>query len=210
MNKLILTVPAVLALAACGTTAQPARTVALTAAVHPLSCHAYVSDSRPADGTATVVHVRTQASVKVFTVAFYKTVDRAYFVRAALGGDAQIRYHVSGATPGRKVPVAITVVRGHSARTCSTSFTPRRPASAPTPPSPTPTPTPTLSPMPTPTPTPSPVPSTSAACHPLDSKGNCYKAGEYCPNADHGMHGIAQNGEPIVCEDDNGWRWEAD
>jgi hypothetical protein len=46
------------------------------------------------------------------------------------------------------------------------------------------------------------------ACHPLDSEGNCYEPGEYCPDADHGLSGIAGDGEAIICEDNDGWRWE--
>jgi hypothetical protein len=56
-------------------------------------------------------------------------------------------------------------------------------------------------PIPTPTPTPT-------GCYPLTSSGNCYEPGEYCSNADHGMSGVAGDGESIVCEDNNGWRWE--
>jgi hypothetical protein len=59
------------------------------------------------------------------------------------------------------------------------------------------------SPPPPPPPPPGPV-----ACHPHTSTGKCYKAGELCPGADHGLHGVAGNGEAIVCEDNNGWRWE--
>jgi hypothetical protein len=32
--------------------------------------------------------------------------------------------------------------------------------------------------------------------------------GEFCPKADHGMLGIAGNGEAIVCDNNDGWRWE--
>ena len=56
-----------------------------------------------------------------------------------------------------------------------------------------------------PAPPPHPTP---AHCTPLTSSGRCYEAGEFCPTADRGMAGIAGNGEAIVCEDDNGWRWE--
>ncbi|MCK9928495.1 hypothetical protein MXD62_15160 [Frankia sp. Mgl5] len=35
-----------------------------------------------------------------------------------------------------------------------------------------------------------------------------YKAGQLCRNADHGVRGVAGNGEAIVCADNNGWRWE--
>ena len=68
-------------------------------------------------------------------------------------------------------------------------------------PNPTPTPTPTTPTTPTPTPTPT-------GCYPLTSSGNCYEPGEYCPNADHGMTGVAGDGKTIICEDNNGWRWE--
>jgi hypothetical protein len=36
----------------------------------------------------------------------------------------------------------------------------------------------------------------------------CYEPGEFCPHADAGMSGIAGNGEAIICEDNNGLRWE--
>ncbi len=95
-------------------------------ALKPLSCTASMSNSHPADFTTTVVRVRTAASVEVFTVAHYKTVNRAYFVTANSAGRASVGYYISGATPGRQVPVVVTVVRGHSANSCSTSFTPER------------------------------------------------------------------------------------
>jgi hypothetical protein len=47
-----------------------------------------------------------------------------------------------------------------------------------------------------------------AGCHPLSSGGNCYEAGELCSAADHGLSGVAGNGEAITCEDNDGWRWE--
>ena len=47
--------------------------------------------------------------------------------------------------------------------------------------------------------------STAAAstpsCFPLtESGGTCYNAGEFCPNADLNMSGVAANGTPIACE----------
>jgi cardiolipin synthase len=48
----------------------------------------------------------------------------------------------------------------------------------------------------------------STGCHPRASSGNCYEPGEDCSDADHGMTGIAGDGEPIVCTDNDGWRWE--
>jgi cardiolipin synthase A/B len=61
------------------------------------------------------------------------------------------------------------------------------------------------SPKPKPKPTPTPNP---AGCHPTTSSGHCYEPGEDCSNADHGMSGIAGDGEAIICENNNGWRWE--
>jgi hypothetical protein len=60
--------------------------------------------------------------------------------------------------------------------------------------------TPTTTPT---TPTPTPI-----GCYPLTSTGKCYEPGEYCSNADHGMSGVAGDGEAIICENNNGWRWE--
>ena len=64
-----------------------------------------------------------------------------------------------------------------------------------------------------PAPGPAPAPSPSAApplasCYPTSSSGNCYEPGEFCPAADAGMRGIAGNGGAIICEDNNGLRWE--
>jgi len=60
------------------------------------------------------------------------------------------------------------------------------------------------------TPAAAPPPSASTGgCHPLSSSGNCYKAGEFCPSADAGQQGVAQNGEAITCEKNGShWRWE--
>lgn len=49
----------------------------------------------------------------------------------------------------------------------------------------------------------------TTGCTPLSSAGNCYKPGQLCPNADHGLSGIGAGGQRITCEDVNGWRWVA-
>jgi hypothetical protein len=64
--------------------------------------------------------------------------------------------------------------------------------------------TPTPTPNPTRTPTPNPTPT---GCYPIASTGSCYEPGEFCPTADYGMTGVVGDGEPIVCEDNNGLRW---
>jgi hypothetical protein len=55
---------------------------------------------------------------------------------------------------------------------------------------------------------PPPPPPPPALCHPTSSSGNCYEPGEFCSDADHGVIGLAGDGETIICEDNNGWRWE--
>ncbi len=61
------------------------------------------------------------------------------------------------------------------------------------------------------TPTAAPVKTATSApagCHPLTNGGKCYEPGEYCRTADHGMSGVAGDGEAIICADNDGWRWE--
>lgn len=57
-------------------------------------------------------------------------------------------------------------------------------------------------------PAPSPSSQAPAKCYPLSDEGTCYEPGEYCRDSDHGVSGVAGNGEAIKCEDNDGWRWE--
>lgn len=67
----------------------------------------------------------------------------------------------------------------------------------------------TTAPPPLPTTAPSPPPTAAPpSCYPLTDGGNCYRPGEYCRNSDHGVTGRAGDGQMIVCQDNNGWRWE--
>ena len=52
------------------------------------------------------------------------------------------------------------------------------------------------------------APATAASCHPLTNSGGCYQPGEFCRTSDHGVIGVAGDGEQITCKDNNGWRWE--
>jgi hypothetical protein len=52
---------------------------------------------------------------------------------------------------------------------------------------------------------PPPVP---VGCHPVSNSGTCYEPGEFCRNTDHGVTGLAGDGKTILCENNNGWRWE--
>ena len=67
------------------------------------------------------------------------------------------------------------------------------------------------SPLPTttvPPPPPPPTTAPAASCTPLSDEGTCYEPGEYCRDSDHGASGVAGDGEPITCQDNDGWRWE--
>jgi hypothetical protein len=55
---------------------------------------------------------------------------------------------------------------------------------------------------------PDPVAEAAAGCYPESDEGACYEPGEFCSDADHGMTGVAGDGETVVCEDADGWRWE--
>ena len=79
---------------------------------------------------------------------------------------------------------------------------------APTPAAPSPSPTITHSAAPPPAPATSAAAPPPPSCSPLTNGGNCYEPGEYCRNSDHGMYGVAGDGERFACEDNNGWRWE--
>ena len=56
--------------------------------------------------------------------------------------------------------------------------------------------------------TPPPAATTASGCYPLTNGGHCYEPGEYCRASDHGMSGVAGDGERIVCKDNDGWRWQ--
>jgi hypothetical protein len=69
-----------------------------------------------------------------------------------------------------------------------------------------------VSPPTAPSTAPAPAPSSAApppaSCYPKTNSGHCYEPGEFCRTADRGTRGVAGDGKPIICEDNNGWRWE--
>jgi hypothetical protein len=103
--------------AAVATTAAPAAV---------LRCHASMSNSRPKDYTTIYVNVGTIRYAGVTTVAHYKTVNTKHTGKANAEGNARIGYYISGATPGYRVNVNVTVTSGRSRGSCSTSFIPHR------------------------------------------------------------------------------------
>jgi hypothetical protein len=101
----------------------PAASASTAAA---LPCHASMSNSHPKDYTTTDVRVRTASHASVTTVAHYRTVNTKHHRTANTQGRATVPYYISGATPGYKVKVSVTVKKGRRTGSCSTSFTPHR------------------------------------------------------------------------------------
>ena len=89
-----------------------------------LPCHASMSNSHPADFTTTIVRVRSVARASVTTVAHYRTTNTTHHGRTNASGRAGIPYRISGATPGFRVKVDVTVKKGTRKGSCQTSFTP--------------------------------------------------------------------------------------
>jgi hypothetical protein len=103
-----------------------ADTTVTAAPAAAMRCHASMSNSRPADYTTIYVDVSTVRHASITTVAHYKTVNRKHTGTANAAGSAKIRYYISGATPGYRVDVSVTVASGGSRGSCSTSFIPHR------------------------------------------------------------------------------------
>ena len=113
-----------------------------------------------------------------------------------VSGRQTIWYQISAAKLGYQVVINVTTSRHGRKGYCGTWFTPPSPPRVvvPSPPAPAPS---------------TPAPATSAAsCYPLSDEGTCYEPGEFCRDSDQGMTGVAGDGEKIICEDNDGLRWE--
>jgi hypothetical protein len=100
-------------------------------------------------------------------------------------------------------PVAIAV-----ASTAPAVVATSAPAAVATPAPPTTPAAATMAPSTAPAAPPTTAAASPAGCHPLSDEGTCYEPGEYCRDDDHGVSGVAGDGEAIICEDNDGWRWE--
>ena len=102
-----------------------------------------------------------------------------------------------GKAPATVTPTSATTATQPPFSSTTTTRPPSPTTTTTRPPPPPTTTTTTAAPAPTPT---------SAGCY-IDPEGNCYRAGEYCPDSLHGQTVQGESG-PIICEDNNGWRWE--
>jgi hypothetical protein len=170
----------------------------------PLTATASVTRTRPYIGASVGVVVSTLPNAWITVVAHFSAGDREKTRRADGSGLRTVWFETATAAPGYRVKVDVRV-RAHGQKASSrTSFTPRQKPPPPPPPPPSPAPAPPTSAAPAPS-TSAPAPS---GCYPRASSGNCYEPGEFCPHADAGMHGVAGDGEAIICENNNGLRWE--
>ena len=119
--RALITATAAGSLAGTALTAGPA-----VAATHvtALPCSASMSNSHPRDYTTIKVNVHTAAFAGVTTVAHYQTTNTTHHGTAGQRGNVSISYYISGATPGYKVKVSVSVKSGTRRGSCSTSFTP--------------------------------------------------------------------------------------
>lgn len=77
----------------------------------------------PEQYTDDFVYVRTRPHAAVRTVAHDKTTDTVHRARANGNGRATIDHYISGATPGYRVVVSVTVHGPVRTGHCATSFT---------------------------------------------------------------------------------------
>lgn len=120
------TAAAVVALSAGALSGVVTASPADAAAAAAVKCVPSVNVARPADYTDVKVHVATGADAKVTTVAHYRTTSTTKHTTAGPRGNADVTYYISGATPGYKVKVTVTVSKAGRTGNCSTSFTPKR------------------------------------------------------------------------------------
>jgi hypothetical protein len=169
-------------------TASPSSSPTASPSPAPLTGTASVTRRNPRTGTKVGVSVVTAPGARITVVAHFEAGDRKKTARADTAGLHTFWFPVGSAQPGIRVRVDVRVSAHGQRRSTRVWFTPRQPAPAPAPPSSAPPP--------------------PSGCYPKTSSGHCYEPGEFCPHADAGMRGVAGDGEAIICEDNNGLRWE--
>jgi hypothetical protein len=187
----------------------PRSTPTPTATKPPLECRAQATRTRPRDHTTVTIRIHTAARAQVTATSDAALArDGKTAGASSAKGTRTVRFRVGDSPPGIPLVVTVRVSRGGSIGTCQASFRPRaaavRPVAAPSSSAPQP-PATAAPPAPPPSPSAAPPP---ASCYPKAASGNCYEPGEFCSEADHGITGVAGDGEKIICEDNNGWRWE--
>jgi hypothetical protein len=200
------------AAAACGSGGTPDAAATIPASPPPtvtpavistIKCHARATSLRVADHSLVGIRVRTVAHARLTALYDESLVAGQHPAGlASAKGKRTLWFRVTGAAPGSRVTIDVSVSRKDRTGACRAWFR-LRPGPAATTPAPSvkPTAAPTWSPAP-------PPPATQAACFPLSNENTCYEPGEFCRDDDHGTRGVAGDGKSILCEDNDGWRWE--
>jgi hypothetical protein len=148
-------------------------------------------------GTKVGVAVYTTPGARITVVAHFLIGDRKKSARADAAGAHTFWFQLDSTSPGYRVKVSVRVTANGQKLSHRVWFIPRqRP------------PPPVAAPAPAPPPASSHSAAPPSGCYPKTDGGNCYEPGEFCRTSDHGVSGVAGNGEAIICEDNNGWRWE--
>lgn len=188
-------------LASCSSAPRPRTTAAHSEPA--LACAAQITTRNISADSVIKMHVHTVPGAAVTASGPVALVHGEHPGAAAnAAGERAIRLRLDGAAPGLSY-VTVSVALGARRGACSAALT---------------VPAPPASPSRTPSPSPAPAPSTSAppaspppaatSCYPISDEGTCYEPGEFCRDDDHGVSGLAGDGETITCEDNDGWRWE--
>jgi hypothetical protein len=190
----ILALASVMPVAVATTTASaaPSRASQTAHCVNGVAKNAKVTKSvvNACEGSSLkVTHLCPKGSSTIFVIVHYRT----YALRIGHKPERLAKQFGMG---------AISEACGNSKIAVPTT------TAAPNPPTTVPTTVPAPAPSTTTQPPPPPTTAAPASCHPLTDGGNCYEPGEYCRNSDHGVTGVAGDGQTITCEDNNGWRWE--
>lgn len=170
------------------TTPAASATPSATPTPAPLTGAASVTRRHPIVGAKAGISVVTVPDARISVVVHFQAGNRKKTARADATGLRTFWFTLGSAPPGYRVRVDVRVSANGQKRSYQAWFTPRQ---RPPPPAPTPAPAPT-----------------PGGCYPIASSGNCYEPGEFCPQADAGMSGVAGDGEAIICENNNGLRWE--
>ena len=177
----------------------PSPTPTTSPPAAPLTSTALVTRKHPRTGTKVGVQVSTAPGARITAVAHFGAGDREKTARADASGLHTFWFPLGSVQPGIKVLVTVRVSAHGQKHLTTVWFTPRQPPPPPAPKTTTAPPAPKTTTAP---------PAPASGCHPTTSSGHCYEPGEFCPHADAGMSGIAGNGEAIICENNNGLRWE--
>ena len=189
------------AAATAGSTPTAAPTPTTAPVPAPLTLTTSVTRKHPFVGTKAGVTVSTSPGARITAVAHFPSGNLKRTIHADAAGLHTFWYPAAGALLGYRVYVTIRAYLHGQKQSSLAWFTPRlRP----------PPPAPALAPAPASAPAPSSAapPPAPAGCYPTTSSGNCYEPGEFCPEADAGMTGIARDGERITCVLESGrYHW---